>query len=250
MVKGDSTYRFITDHLGSVRLVVNVETGTIAQRIDYDEFGNVLLNRSGSGDPPLAGTNPDFQPFAYAGGLYDSQTKLVHFGARDYDAVVGRWTAKDPIKFDTGTNVYKYCNNNPINYVDPKGLFCLPYPSKKSKWVFEKKYYDRAFTVHPFFDSIRGSIGHCVWQETAKQDKLRQVTKRKICFEFNKCSKKLISYIKENEPRWERKTSVRVIETRTSSAIRMFSGGDVEQGDWGSCNNPWTGQTIFFKIGN
>jgi len=54
MVKGDSTYRFITDHLGSVRLVVNVETRAVAQRIDYDEFGNVLLN-----------TNPGFQPFAF-----------------------------------------------------------------------------------------------------------------------------------------------------------------------------------------
>ena len=35
-------YRYITVHLGSVRLLVNTQTGAIAERIDYDEFGRVL----------------------------------------------------------------------------------------------------------------------------------------------------------------------------------------------------------------
>ena len=88
MNKNDTIYQIITDHLGSVRLVTNVTNGTIAQRIDYDEFGNVIYD-----------SNPGFQPFGFAGGLYDPETKLVRFGARDYDATVGRWTAKIPIAF-------------------------------------------------------------------------------------------------------------------------------------------------------
>ena len=40
--KNDSTYQIVTDHLGSVRIVVNILTGAVVQRIDYDEFGNVL----------------------------------------------------------------------------------------------------------------------------------------------------------------------------------------------------------------
>ena len=112
MTKGADTYRLVTDHLGSVRLVVNTATGAIAQRLDYDEFGNVLLD-----------TNPGFQPFGFAGGLYDSQTKLVRFGARDFEAEMGRWTAKDPIGFDGGdTNLYLYTYANPVSYVDPFGL--------------------------------------------------------------------------------------------------------------------------------
>ena len=111
LVKNGVTYRLIADHLGSVRLVVDSTTGAIAQRMDYDEFGVVLMD-----------TNPGFQPFGFAGGLYDRDTGLVRLGARDYDAQTGRWTAKDPILFAGGdTNVYGYVLNDPVNFLDPAG---------------------------------------------------------------------------------------------------------------------------------
>lgn len=44
MVAGGVTYRIFSDHLGSPRLVVNASTGQIAERIDYDEFGNVITD--------------------------------------------------------------------------------------------------------------------------------------------------------------------------------------------------------------
>jgi len=112
MVKGGVTYRIIADHLGSPRLVVKASDGTIAQRMDYDEFGRVTQD-----------TSPGFQPFGFAGGLYDKDTGLVRFGARDYDAETGRWTAKDPILFaGRTTNLYAYVNNNPVNAIDVVGL--------------------------------------------------------------------------------------------------------------------------------
>ena len=111
MVKEGVIYSLVTDHLGSVRLVVD-EAGNVVQSISYDEFGNVLSN-----------SNPTFQAFAYAGGLVDEETGLVRFGARDYDAKTGRWTSKDPIGFKGGNlNVYLYCINDPINLIDPSGL--------------------------------------------------------------------------------------------------------------------------------
>jgi len=111
MVKGGITYRIISDHLGSPRLVVDVTSGAIVQRMDYDEFGQVITD-----------TNPGFQPFGFAGGLYDQDTKLVHFGAREYEAETGRWTAKDPILFQGGdTNLYGYVLNDPVNLIDAFG---------------------------------------------------------------------------------------------------------------------------------
>jgi RHS repeat-associated protein len=47
----------------------------------------------------------------------------VRFGARDYDAEIGRWTAKDPILFAGGdTNLYGYVLNDSMNMIDIKGL--------------------------------------------------------------------------------------------------------------------------------
>lgn len=111
MLRGGSTYRIISDHLGSPRLVVNVNTGQIAQRMDYDAWGNVTQDSS-----------PGFQPFGFAGGLYDPLTRLVRFGARDYDARTGRWTTKDPVGFSGGANLYLYSRGEPLGRKDISGL--------------------------------------------------------------------------------------------------------------------------------
>ncbi|MHB0972582.1 MAG: RHS repeat-associated core domain-containing protein [Thermoanaerobaculia bacterium] len=112
MLRGGVTYRILTDHLGSPRLVVNSATGAVVQRLDYNEFGVVLSE-----------SNPGFVPLGFAGGLYDTDTALVRFGSRDYSAAEGRWTAKDPILFDGGDrNLYGYAFNDPLNFLDPSGL--------------------------------------------------------------------------------------------------------------------------------
>ncbi|NJM09477.1 MAG: RHS repeat-associated core domain-containing protein [Bdellovibrionaceae bacterium] len=111
--KNSVNYRLVTDPRGSVRLVLNSATGSVTQRLDYDEWGRVT-----------ADSNSGFQPFAFAGGLYDHRTGLVQFGARHYDARVGRWISKDPIGFEGGdTNLYGYVLNDPVNGIDTNGLF-------------------------------------------------------------------------------------------------------------------------------
>ncbi len=115
MVKAGTTYRIVKDQLGSPRLVVNAATGVIAQELEYGPFGEMLSD-----------SNPGFQPFGFAGGLHDPDTGLVRFGARDYDAATGRWTATNLISFAGGqANLYGYVINDPVNLVDPSGLSFL-----------------------------------------------------------------------------------------------------------------------------
>jgi RHS repeat-associated protein len=111
MVTGGKTYHFVKDHLGSVREVVDSIAGAVLESIDYDEFGNVLTDTG-----TVAVT-----PFGFASGLYDRDTGLVRFGARDYDAATGRWTAKDPSGLEGGINIYEYAANDPINNMDFDG---------------------------------------------------------------------------------------------------------------------------------
>jgi RHS repeat-associated protein len=58
--------------------------------------------------------------------LYDSDTKLVHFGYREYDPFTGKWSAKDPLLFGGGdSNLYGYVLGDPVNLVDPDGQFAI-----------------------------------------------------------------------------------------------------------------------------
>ncbi|MEK6772790.1 MAG: PKD domain-containing protein [Bdellovibrionota bacterium] len=113
MIKGATTYRIFSDNLGSPRLVVDISSGEVVQRIDYDEFGLILND-----------TNSGFIPFGFAGGLSDMDTGLVRFGARDYHPEIGRWVTKDPIGFSGGdTNLFGYVMGDPVNLIDPSGRF-------------------------------------------------------------------------------------------------------------------------------
>ena len=68
----------------------------------------------------LTDTNPGFQPFGFAGGLYDADTDLVRFGLRDYLPLTGQWTARDPAGFQGAQfSLYSYLGNDPVNSMDP-----------------------------------------------------------------------------------------------------------------------------------
>ena len=152
MLKNGVTYRIIGDHLGSPRLVVDVTSGVVMQRMDYDVFGTVILD-----------TNPGFQPFGFAGGIYDRDTGLTQFGARDYDPETGRWTSKDPVRFDGGINFYGYASNDPINAVDPTG-----YLSLLSGTLTALSIYSIVSTIFDIFNTLKQYVnGDASASETA-----------------------------------------------------------------------------------
>jgi RHS repeat-associated protein len=112
----DAYYRVVTDHLGSVRRLVDITDGSEAAAYEYGPFGELLTG------PPTPGSLAERFPFRFVGGLWDQDTGLIRFGARDYDPRLGRWTAKDPILWDGGqANLYEYAHSSPIEHVDLTG---------------------------------------------------------------------------------------------------------------------------------
>ena len=115
MTSNGQKYYLHYDQVGSLRAITDT-SHNIVKEIVYDTYGNILSD-----------SNPSFTiPFGFAGGLYDVDTKLTRFGYRDYDAYTGKWTAKDPIGFSGGdSNLYGYVLGDPVNFVDPMGLFWI-----------------------------------------------------------------------------------------------------------------------------
>lgn len=125
--QSERIYRVITDHLGSPVYIVNIASPSdVWLDASYDAWGNVtsfMLDGVDQGTDTSAWPIPH----GFAGGLFDSDTGLVRFGARYYDPRIGRWTAKDPILFEGGqANLYVYVGNDPVQLVDPTGEVLAP----------------------------------------------------------------------------------------------------------------------------
>ena len=109
----NSTYHYyLKDHQGNNRVVIN-GSGAVKETNHYYPFGGLF-----------AGTS--VQPFKYNGKEFDSKNGLnwYDYGARHYDATLGRWHVVDPLADKYyGYSPYAYCNNNPIIRVDKDGRF-------------------------------------------------------------------------------------------------------------------------------
>ncbi len=115
----DGNFQFwLTDHLGSVRDVVN-DSGSVIQSYEFQEHG-IPMPGSGAG----SGT---FSPKTYQGGLSvnddTADSGLYLMGHRHFDSSLGRFISRDPIGFRGGLNLFgTEFGNSPVTFVDPKGL--------------------------------------------------------------------------------------------------------------------------------
>jgi len=113
MIRNGQKLLLATDQLGSIFTVAG-SSGNSVQEILYDSFGRRVYNSDPEHDPVLG----------FGGGLYDSDTGLIHFGYREYDPVIGRFISPDPLGYDGGdVDVYGFCLDDPINFVDRTGLW-------------------------------------------------------------------------------------------------------------------------------
>ena len=110
MLRSSTTSYCEQDGLNSVTSLSN-GAGALAQTYTFDSFGNQTAS-SGSL------TNS----FRYAGREFDSETMLYFMRARYFDQSSGRFISEDPIDFGSGTNFYRYVDNDPSSFIDPDGL--------------------------------------------------------------------------------------------------------------------------------
>jgi RHS repeat-associated protein len=104
-------YWYVTDHLGSVRAVTDID-GKKVWSADYLAFGTQYGKDAAT----------DFEELhSFTGKELDPDTGLHYYNARWYDAELGRFISEDPAGDPNNPNLYSYCRNNPLIYIDPTG---------------------------------------------------------------------------------------------------------------------------------
>jgi len=121
----DTMYYYIKNLQGDIVKIVNQDGNTVVT-YTYDAFGKITKQT----DTTTYGI-AKLNPFRYRGYVYDDETGLYYLQSRYYDPVTGRFINAD-VYCDTntdifGTNMFTYCNNDPINQIDPEGT--------DAKWV-------------------------------------------------------------------------------------------------------------------
>jgi RHS repeat-associated protein len=108
---GDSYYWYQNDHLGAPQKMLDT-SGRIVWSASYDSFGNITIE-----------TEAIPNNLRLAGQYQDEETGLYYNWNRYYDPSTGRYISADPIGLDGGMNLYAYVQNDPVNWIDPNGLF-------------------------------------------------------------------------------------------------------------------------------
>jgi len=159
MDRAGAKYYYFKDGLGSIREMTD-SGGTVQNSYNYGAWGEVR-NQSGVVQNSYGYTGREF-----------SEDGLYFYRARYLNPTFGRFISEDPLGFVTGVNFFSYVKNNPIEWIDPLGYWCITigkYPKKISPKLSEP-ITDFETTWHLVGNKILAATGgalptlFCIWE--------------------------------------------------------------------------------------
>ena len=109
LIQGGSLFTVHADGAGSAMAVFDGRQEPVSQ-YEYSSFGQMKKI-----------TEKVVLPFLYTGARFDAENGFHYLRTRAYDPAVGRFVSPDVIDIAGDINLYRYVNNNPVNYIDPAG---------------------------------------------------------------------------------------------------------------------------------
>ena len=151
-------YHYASDEMGSTTHIVD-EVGAIQNWYEYDAWGNITAKQEAIPNR-----------YTYYGQQLDTITQQYYLRARFYNPVIGRFTQEDTYRGD-GLNLYAYCANNPILYLDPSGNEFVGYKECLGRTHQKQllKYMDASNLSDTLKNDIKGKI------EDAKNNKKKEI---------------------------------------------------------------------------
>ena len=178
-------YYYIKDLQGDITEIVDKDGKAVAEYA-YDAWGNMLTEDNGTL------TVGKLNPFRYRGYVYDEETGLYYLQSRYYDPLTGRFLNAD-VYADTqsgtplSTNMFAYCENNSIQYIDIAGTYnlknfnCYAYAfGIDNRWMIPNQsdncgyLMPSYYTVNQVMKWVMSTFGNKVRKITGKDGKLKK----------------------------------------------------------------------------
>ena len=127
----ETRYYYYRNELGSVIALLN-NIGDVVEAYSYDPFGNPRVHTSAGldgvwlTDDDITAINPVSvygNRIMFTAREYDNESGLYYYRARMYHPQLGRFLQPDPLGYYDSMNLYQYCINNPVNWIDPYGCY-------------------------------------------------------------------------------------------------------------------------------
>ncbi len=120
----DTKYFYIRDWLQNILGIID-SSGNLVVKYEYSAYGEII-SITGS----LASTIGVYNPFRYKGYYYDIESDMYYCNSRYYNPLWCRFISPDSIEYldpsnINGMNLFAYCNNDPVNKIDPSGHFAI-----------------------------------------------------------------------------------------------------------------------------